>query len=193
MPESINLVPSHEKSQQQKEKLVKVGTVVAVILLFISIIVAGFYLYKINKLKETSKTLDSDIEVLRSDIKELADIEISGRNLYTKFLTLKLVFGNRLYYSFLLEELQKRVPSDVFIESLTASRLGELSISGSASNYLSIAKFINTLTDQKFSLAGKDLEKLFPDVKLNSVNLDVQTDSAKFFIVVSYDGKVLKR
>ena len=193
MPESINLVPSHEKSQQQKEKLVKVGTVVAVILLFISIIVAGFYLYKINKLKETSKTLDSDIEVLRSDIKELADIEISGRNLYTKFLTLKLVFENRLYYSFLLEELQKRVPSDVFIESLTASRLGELSISGSASNYLSIAKFINTLTDQKFSLAGKDLEKLFPDVKLNSVNLDVQTDSAKFFIVVSYDGKVLKR
>ena len=193
MPESINLVPSHEKSQQQKEKLVKVGTVVAVILLFISIIVAGFYLYKINKLKETSKTLDSDIEVLRSDIKKLADIEISGRNLYTKFLTLKLVFGNRLYYSFLLEELQKRVPSDVFIESLTASRLGELSISGSASNYLSIAKFINTLTDQKFSLAGKDLEKLFPDVKLNSVNLDVQTDSAKFFIVVSYDGKVLKR
>src|SRR3989344_2500516 len=129
MPESINLVPSHEKSQQQKEKLVKVGTVVAVILLFISIIVAGFYLYKINKLKETSKTLDSDIEVLRSDIKELADIEISGRNLYTKFLTLKLVFENRLYYSFLLEELQKRVPSDVFIESLTASRLGELSIS----------------------------------------------------------------
>ena len=193
MPESINLVPSHEKSQQQKEKLVKVGTVVAVILLFISIIVAGFYLYKINKLKETSKTLDSDIEVLRSDIKELADIEISGRNLYTKFLTLKLVFENRLYYSFLLEELQKRVPSDVFIESLTASRLGELSISGSASNYLSIAKFINTLTDQKFSLAGKGLEKLFTDVKLNSVNLDVQTDSAKFFIVVSYDGKVLKR
>jgi len=193
MPESINLVPSHEKSQQQKEKLVKVGTVVAVILLFISIIVAGFYLYKINKLKETSKTLDSDIEVLRSDIKKLADIEISGRNLYTKFLTLKLVFGNRLYYSFLLEELQKRVPSDVFIESLTASRLGELSISGSASNYLSIAKFINTLTDQKFSLAGKGLEKLFTDVKLNSVNLDVQTDSAKFFIVVSYDGKVLKR
>ena len=193
MPESINLVPSHEKSQQQKEKLVKVGTVVAVILLFISIIVAGFYLYKINKLKETSKTLDSDIEVLRSDIKKLADIEISGRNLYTKFLTLKLVFENRLYYSFLLEELQKRVPSDVFIESLTASRLGELSISGSASNYLSIAKFINTLTDQKFSLAGKGLEKLFTDVKLNSVNLDVQTDSAKFFIVVSYDGKVLKR
>src|SRR3989338_5153115 len=191
MPESINLVPTHEKSQQQKEKLVKAGTIVSIILLVLTIGIAGYYFYSISRIKETSKTLDSDIEVLRSDIKKLADIEISGRNLYTKFLTLKLVFGNRLYYSFLLEELQKRVPSDVFIESLTASRLGELSISGSASNYLSIAKFINTLTDQKFSLAGKGLEKLFTDVKLNSVNLDVQTDSAKFFIVVSYDGKVL--
>ena len=193
MPESINLVPTHEKSQQQKEKLVKAGTIVSIILLVLTIGIAGYYFYSISRIKETSKTLDSDIEALRSDIKKLSDIEISGRNLYTKFLTLKLVFENRTSYSLLLDELQKRVPADVSIDSLTSAQPGELSISGNASNYLSIAKFINTLTDAKFSSAGKDLEKLFTDVKLNSVNLDLQTNSAKFFIVVSYNGKILRK
>jgi len=193
MPESINLVPTHEKSQQQRVKLVKTGTILAVVLLILTVGVSGFYFYQISKFEETSKTLDLDIETIRSDIKKLSDIEISGRNLYTKFQTLKLVFENRVYYSLLLDELQKRVPSDVSIESLTASQPEELSISGSASNYLSIAKFINTITDIKFSSAGKDLDKLFTDVKLNSVNLDLQTNTAKFFIVVSYNGKILKR
>ncbi|MBI2620608.1 hypothetical protein HYW61_00085 [candidate division WWE3 bacterium] len=193
MSSSIDLIPLEEKASQIEGRFVKAGTVVTLAIFVITAIFTGYLLYVTGKLKRESASLDLNISRHRSEIKDLAVIEISARNLDAKYDTLKSIMQSRLYYSTLLSELEKRLPSSVDIESLGVGSENKLSVSGTGTDYISISKFINTLTNQEFSSAGEGLGDLFSNVTLNSVSLDQQTTRAKYFMVVDINLDLLKR
>ncbi len=194
--QSINLIPQQEVQEQEQVKLVKAGTVLSIIALVIFGIISGIVFYLNNNLQNQITDFDTKIANLREQIKKQSLIEITARNLDTKYRTLKTVFDARSYYSLLMQEMKKRVPASIVINNFTlnstkAGDPGTVSISGTADNYISIANFINDLTDTKFSDASADLEALFTGVTLNSVSLDTNSNKASFFINVSFDAKKL--
>src|SRR4030066_1015946 len=115
--ESVNLIPSEERDEQTKTKVVKFSTTLTIILLIIVCGVGGFYFYQNYKIKKEISSLDTNITKLRTEINNLSNIEINARNLYKKSSTLKGIFDNRLLYSKILINLQERPPANVLIES----------------------------------------------------------------------------
>ena len=93
----------------------------------------------------------------------------------------------------LLTEFKKRIPSTILIDSFTLGRDNTVSVSGTGSDYISIARFLRDLPDPAFPGAGQGLESVFTEVSLNSVNLDAQDDNADFFIVITFDENLLMK
>jgi Tfp pilus assembly protein PilN len=192
MAQSINLIPQQEKEEQVQVKLVKTSTIFAIILLVIIGGVAGYFFLRTTNLKSELKSEQDRVESLRSEIKGLSSIEIVARNLDTIQKTLEGIFSNKLYYSMLLEELKRRVPDSISVESFTLNSGSTINVSGGADNYLSIAKFINDLTNEKFG-GVENITGLFTSVALNSVSLESRSNRANFFINVNFDANKLKR
>ena len=115
------------------------------------------------------------------------------KNLDARTSTLKSIYAQSRYYSRLLDELEKRLPAEVVIESLGIGNGNSVSISGTGADYISIAKFISTVSNQKFEGAGAGLSSLFTNVTLNSVSLDQQTAKAKYFMVVEVNPTLLEK
>ena len=189
----IDLIPQEEREVQSEKKLVKLGTVVSLALFFVVAIASGILFYFSNSLKNQALELDAGINKQRSGIKKLADIEISARNLDARTSTLKSIYAQSRYYSRLLDELEKRLPAEVVIESLGIGNGNSVSISGTGADYISLAKFISTVSNQKFEGAGAGLSSLFTNVTLNSVSLDQQTAKAKYFMVVEVNPTLLEK
>ena len=87
----------------------------------------------------------------------------------------------------------KRVPATVEIETFGTGRGNTVNVSGIGADYIAIARFINDVSDANFSEAADGLGGLFSNVSLNSVSLDVQTDKARFFIVLTIEESLLKK
>ena len=191
MPADINLIPQAEIKEQQKSKAVKGSTVFSIVLLFIVLLVGGYYYYITNDVKSQISSLESEIQVLRADITDFSDVEISARNLDKKYNVLKSLFSERLRYSLLLKELRNRKPTDLEIQSLDI-KPASMNISGIADNYISIANFVNSLVTKDFEGGVEGLKGVFTSVSLNSVSLEGSTNKVKFFIVVEYDVSKLK-
>ena len=85
MPADINLIPQAEIKEQQKFKAVKGSTVFSVVFLLIVLVVGGYFYYITNNVKSQISSVESSIEVLRADITDLSEVEISARNLDKKY------------------------------------------------------------------------------------------------------------
>ncbi len=194
MAQSINLIPKEEKFEQRKEKVVKLSSVIAVVILLVVIGVSTYYWYTVNNLKTSIKTAETRTEDLRTDIRGLSEIEIVARSLDAKYNILNDIFTNRKRYSVLLSELQRRVPEGVTIESLTITGVANenVNIAGQGPDYISIARFINTLSDTQFSSATPGMEDMFHDVTLNTVTFDSQDSTVSYFIVTKFNEALLK-
>jgi Tfp pilus assembly protein PilN len=190
---SINLIPKTEKTEQTTTKLVKASTLFSVALLVVLLGIAGYLFYKTSTLKKEVKALDDSIEASREEIANMASVEISARNLYSKYTTLKKIFGERAYYSVLLEEFEKRVPSSVVITSFTMAPGSSISIGGSGENYNSIGVFTDNLLDVSFTTASEGLGGLFKSVSLESVSLESKENRASFNLVIEYDSALLNK
>ena len=191
MPADINLIPQAEIKEQQKFKAVKGSTVFSVVFLLIVLVVGGYFYYITNNVKSQISSVESSIEVLRADITDLSEVEISARNLDKKYNVLRSLFIERLRYSLLLKELKGRQPSDLEIQSLDI-KPASMNVSGIADNYISIANFVNSLVSKDFEGGVEGLKEVFTSVSLNSVSLEGSTNKVKFFIVVEYDVSKLK-
>lgn len=191
MAQSINLIPQEEKVEQQKSKVVRLSTLVSILILVLVGIVAGYYYYATTTQKNNLKALDRDIAGLRSEIENLSEIEIVARNLSTKYNTLKGIFEDRFYYSLLLEELDRRVPSSIDVDALTIGRDNSFTVTGAGSDYLAISDFVKSLEEQSIDPAF--VNDIFTGITLNSVNLDKSSGDARYFILVDYDGSKLTK
>lgn len=192
MTQSINLIPQKERQEQTKTQIVKVSTVVSVIIAVVVSIVSAVFFYQSYKLKQEIKLIEDRMTGLRADITASSQAEISARNLEVKAKTLKSIFESRTYYSYVLEELKKRIPADVTVESFAVSGTGTITLSGQGENYLSVAKFVNNLVDKNYSSAGENLKALFTGVTLNSVGLEDKNNRAKFSLLITFDEGLIK-
>ncbi len=195
MVQSINLIPQEEKAEQAKESVVRFSSVISVVFLLVVIAVSGFYWFRNRSISNQIDVHQQNIEDLRTDISALSEIEVVARSLDAKYKTLDEIYKTRRKYSTLLSELEARVPETVSIDSfsLSGDELTEINISGKGQDYLSIARFLSTLSDKQFPQAGEGFENLFTDVSLNSVNLDSQSLSVSYFIVVTFDEELLPK
>ncbi len=194
MSQSINLIPQEEKKEQRKERIVKMSSVFSILLLLIVAGVSGYYWYRKSQINQAIAAQDVNIEKSRNDITSLSDIEVVARELDAKYVVLGGFFDARYRYSILLDELQKRIPSDtVAVDNFTlvGDARSAISLSGTGLDYISIARFIDTLSDQNYPGVRPGYEKLFTNVTLNSVNLDNQDLSVTYFIVVDFDSSLL--
>jgi len=190
MPD-INLIPQSEQQEQKKQKAVKSSTTLSIVLFFIVAGVAGYMFYQSNSIKNEIKNHEGSITNLRGDIENMAEMEIVARNLGQRYDTLREILDTRKHYSILMHEFQKRIPSTVEIDTFGTGRGSTINVSGQGADYISIAKFVNDLADDDFEEADDSLKGLFTDVALNSVNLDAQTNKARFFIVVTVNESLL--
>lgn len=194
MSQSINLIPQEEKKEQRKERIVKLSSVLSILLLVVVVCISGYYWYQKSQINKAIDAQDMNIEKSRNDITSLSEIEVVARELDAKYVVLDSFFDARYKYSILMEELQKRVPADtvaVVNFTLVGDDRSAISLSGTGLDYISIARFIDTLSDQNFPGVRPGFEKLFTNVTLNSVNLDNQDLSVTYFIVVDYDPTLL--
>lgn len=193
MSQSINLVPQQEKLEQTKEQIVKLSTVMSVVLLVVISIASALLFYQTYKIKKEIKQHESNVADSRSRIKGLAGVEINARNLDAKYQTLGTILSTRLYYSNLLNEFKIRLPSSIKVNDFSINGDNNIALTGSADNYISIGQFIHDLTDKSFPGVTRGLEGLFTNVVLNSVNSDTQNHGINFFIVISFDTKLLQK
>lgn len=192
MAKNINLVPQEVKKEQAKEKVVKRTTIVAILFTLAVGIFAGYLFVKKQLVVEKIEDLNQSIENLRASIVEMKDIEIKARTLDKQYTAVSSLLQDRVRYSLLMDELNKRKPSSVQIDSFNTSGKTEINISGKADNYLAISEFVNNLSNNDFSGGNESLKTLFKEVTLNSVNLDSQSDKARFFIVVETNTDLLQ-
>lgn len=190
MLNDINLIPQTEVFEQKKSQAVKSSSVLAILFLIVSVGISVYFYINISSLDSKIKQASTEIESSRSKIKNMSEVEVSARNLDKKYSALKTLFTGRSKYSLLLKELEARKPSDVSIQSSDV-KVGQISLSGNAGSYISVATYVNNFLDKDYQDGNPDLKDMFVDVSLNSVSLDKGSNKVKFFIVVSYqDGKL---
>jgi Tfp pilus assembly protein PilN len=193
MGQAINLIPTQEKVQQNKTKLVKMSTVVAIFIVVIVGIVSAVLFYQVTTLKKEISDYETAIARYRDDIKGMTAIEVSARNLDSKYSALKDLLDMRTYYSVLFDETMRRKPDSVDIETFSVNSDGKITLSGEGTDYIAIADFVKALSDLNYAGAGEGLAAVFTDVTLNNVNLDAQTSRANYFIGVTVNESLLKR
>ncbi|HSX39424.1 MAG TPA: PilN domain-containing protein [Candidatus Saccharimonadales bacterium] len=191
MSQSINLIPQQEKQEQVNVQLVEVSTVVAIAVFVVVGLISGYLFYQSKTIKDKIAAHEVTITDLRSQIQSKSDIEIIARNLSAKSKVLSDILSSRIYNSMLLKEFQSRLPASITIEDFSLVGNTEIDLSGSADTYITIAKFINLLTDKKFIGGDPALQNLFTSVSLNSVTAESAENRIKFFIAVTYDNKAL--
>lgn len=192
MAQSINLIPQTERQEQVKTKLVKASTVFTVILFIIVMGISAFFYYQAYTLKKEIKIHDDSIASLRNKIQSMSALEVSARNLDKKYQTLSQVLSSVSYYSLLMKEFEKRLPTTISTIDFNLGNEDTITMSGTAQTYLDISLLVNNLINTKFSGSAKGLEALFTNVSLNTITSDRGNSQVKFFVVISYDGSLLK-
>ena len=184
MPQSINLIPQEEKQEQSKTQLVKLSTLFTILLLIVVGLLSAYFFYQVTGIKGQIREHENNIEDLRTEIQGLSTIEISARNLDTRFHALKSIYTSRVYFSGLLDEINKHVPETIILMDMTVNPGNKVTITGESNDYISISKFITDLSAD---------EKIFATVTLNSVSLENRANKITFFILVEYKPEALMR
>jgi Tfp pilus assembly protein PilN len=179
--ETINLIPKEERVQQTKTKVVKFSTILSIIILVIVGGVGGYFYYIAYNLKSEVNAAETNVTNLRSQINELAEIEIEARNLYSKSTVLDSIFDSRVYYSRMLEEIEASTPDSVTVTSFGLTKEKTVTLSGQCQTYNDIQDLSNRLLEKP----------LFTEVTLNSAGTEGGGDNVKFFIVVNYNEDIL--
>ena len=191
--QSINLIPEQEVQEQTKTKVVKLSTILTLLMLILIGAVSGYFFYQTNQVKAEITSVESQIGKLRSEITALAPVEISARNLDSKFRVLNEIFSTRGNYSLLADELKVRTPEGIQIDSFTIQQGTKISISGEADNYILISSFMNNLLDTEFRGGNPALRGLFTSVSLNSVNLEKSKNLVRFAIGIDINLGLIKK
>jgi len=193
--QNLDLIPQEEKSLRTKERAGRASFKITTILFVLTLIFSlGVYLYVASLDSSISQT-QASVDDKKRKINDKAELEILARNLDSKYKILSELFGTRFYYSVLLDELSDRLPTTVSINSVDTSTPDTVSLTGEATDYISLAKFLNSLADPSLSSTSANTkeENLFTEVLINSVNLDPINSKARFNFTLSVDTELLKK
>ena len=193
--QNLDLIPQEEKSLRTKERAGRASFKITTILFVLTLIFSlGVYLYVASLDSSISQT-QASVDDKKRKINDKAELEILARNLDSKYKILSELFGTRFYYSVLLDELSDRLPTTVSINSVDTSTPDTVSLTGEATDYISLAKFLNSLADPSLSSTSANTkeENLFTEVLINSVNLDPINSKARFNFTLSVGTELLKK
>lgn len=188
---SINLLTQEEKSQQFKSKAVKFSSVFSVFLVIVVSLVSGFYFFKATSLRTQIKNKEEEIQAARGDITSMESVEILARTLYKKYLVLKDIFENRVFYSDLLSDFNSRIPEGVTVESFAFDRDNTIVIRGTAENWLLVSDFLANFNESG-SDSRTEATPLFTKAYLGSAKLDTGSSKTEYNIVIVYDPEAVK-
>lgn len=173
----INLLPRdtiNEKTTARLEKGLKIGVIVWV---GISIIFsAGLFTASWLAARDVAAQEDSIIKI-QTELAQSADFVNSLNMLAAKSQGLVAIFKVQPRYSRLLDAFSAKVPPEIRITEVTALSPIKLTVSGTASSYLSLSKFLKAL--------GSDTEGIFTDVTLSNVVLDSLIGQMRFTMEVA--------
>lgn len=181
----INLLTKEEKQEQIQTKVIKFSTIFSIVLFVAVAVLSGYFFYSANTLEAQVKAEDTKIVNLRGSIQGMSAVEISARNLYQRFSAIDNVFASRIFYSFLLEHFNSKIPAGVTLDSFGFTSANEISISGEAPNYLAVSEFLRNLNAQEDP-------QVFPSALLTSITLNSINGTVKYAIVINYDVEALK-
>ena len=182
--QDISLLPEELQEEKRKEgrkrtfNLVGIGAFSVAVLMLSGVL--SYYFWVKSQVDTTRKKVAAEEEKILS----LGEIERSARLVEEKADALNKIFTERNSYSILLDTLTKTTPQDISIQNFSITGVEKLSLSGTALNYVSLAKFLS---------AAVDAEKggvLFSEAELTSVSLDRQTGTVKFNLnlILKEDG-----
>lgn len=181
----INLLTKEEKSEQFQKKAVKFSTVLAIFLLIVVGGISAYFWWRTQNLEKEISLRESEIDDYRSQVRAMAETEIVARNLYKKYTVLNNLLGKRFYYSTFLAHFNSKIPEGVEVSSFSFKDGDEISIAGTADNYLSVSRFLRNLTNEAPEF------RVFTFAQLNSVTLNSSDTSVDYSIVVGYNAGVL--
>lgn len=172
--EDITLLPEELQEEKRKEgqrrtlNLVAIGVFLAAVLALSGVL--SYYFWVKSQVNAVKKQVAAEEEKILS----LGEIEHSARSVEAKAKALSKIFEERNSYSILLDTLTKTTPQDISIENFSVTGAEKVSLSGTALNYVSLAKFLSAAVDKEKGGV------LFAEAELTSVSLDRQTGTVDF-------------
>jgi Tfp pilus assembly protein PilN len=174
MDNNINLLTREEKVEQFKGKAVKTSSILSVILLIIVGGLSAYFYIKVSTLKGNIKAEEQKIEEHRAKINSMESIEVIARNLYQKYTIL----------SEFLHSFNAKVPEGLEITLFRLAGQNELSVLGTADNYLLVSDFLANINN-----AGED--SVFESAYLESVKLNPHDSTVDYAVTIFYDPEGL--
>lgn len=155
------------------------GLSVLIMVLLLSLV--GAQTVQVNNLRR-------QVSEKETRIGELVAIEEKVVGLADKNNALTQIFGERDYYSILLEALRESIPAGVDVTGLSTSQ-GEVTVglSGEIRGYIALAQFLRNLVDPEKG------GSLFTQAGLTSVTFDRSSGKAKFVAEVTVVEDGLKK
>jgi len=170
----INLLPPEVRVLEKRINLARVLRNSGLIVLVISVAVAGLFVYLNLNSRSQLSTIKTAISQTNSLLTSARETESETKILLAKYQSLRKILSNRPLYSKLLESLSKNVPADVQILDVNVLSPTRVSVSGDSLSYLSLAKFLKVLSPDKSGV--------FTKAVLNSVVLNSQSGHVQFVV-----------
>jgi len=190
MSQSVNLIPDQEVQEQTQKKVVKLSSLFSILILVVTSGVSAYFIYQTTNFTNLVKKEDDKITSLRGQIQNMANIEVTARNLGKKYIAIKELLEGRPYYSLLMEEFRARKPAEIYIRNFSILKDNKIAISGQAQTYITITTFGNNLLSRDFAPGNPKLSSLFKSIILNQVDLS-QGGMVDFSMTIDYDPSVL--
>ncbi len=195
METNIDLIPVEERVKRSKEKAQKLGIVVSILVFLFSMIASAGLYFHLNNFNKKIDDSNKNIESIKKKVANRSEVEITVRNLDAKYKTLTKVLNSKIYYSRLLDELSYRIPTTVTITTIDSSTPQSVLVSGNATDYISLAKFLNSLADPSLATNSAVTDKsknLFTEIQINTVTLDPLSSKARFNLNLTVDPELLR-
>lgn len=173
----INLLPKetqNKKTTARLQKGLKIGLIVWVS--FSIIFSLGLFIVSLLAARNVTAQ-EVNITRIQEELAQNADFANSLSLLAAKSQALVAIFKVQPRYSRLLDAFSAKVPPEIRITEVTALSPTKLTVSGTATSYLALSKFLKAL--------GSDTEGVFTGVTLSNVVLDSLIGQMRFTMEVA--------
>lgn len=171
----LDLLPKQIKDERKISKLFHRASIISIAVFLILLIISFSIYFYASQLSKASDNLDKEINKELTKMNSFDFIEKISQDIFIRYSKAQELLEERPSYSKLLESITHITPPQVRIDTLTSDSETKITVTGEASGYIDLAKFLEAVADQK-----ADIEGIFTSVILNSVSLDKQTGVAKF-------------
>ena len=184
----IELIPKELKETKKRSKLIRSTRLVGFGLLGISVLACVIGASVIGSQKVIAGRIQKQIAEKETRIAELNTIEEKLVLFAHKNSGLARIFGDRRYYSTLLDALKKSIPAGVTVTALaTSSASNVVGLSGEINTYTELAAFMRDIIDPEKG------GSLFTEISLTSVSFDPTTGLAQFVAEATMISDGLKK